>query len=118
MNRSIFLVIVFGLIFSCEDIIEVEDISNQRVVILAPTNNSVLTQNDVTFSWNSLEEASGYHLQIATPNFENATQIVIDSLVTTTNLLNTLSAGDYQWRVRAQNSEYETSYTTQSFSVE
>jgi len=118
MNRYIVLLVMFGLLLSCDDIIEVEDISNQRVIILAPTEASVLNQNDITFSWNVLEDATNYRLQIATPDFENATQILVDSLMTTISFSNTLSDGDYQWRVRAQNSDYQTPYTTQSFSVE
>jgi len=118
MKRIIILMGVFGLILSCDDIIEVENISNQRVTILAPSNNSVLIQNDITFTWNSLEDADNYRIQIVTPSFENASQIILDSLVSVTNLSNSLSSGDYQWRVRAENSEYQTTYTIQNFSIE
>jgi hypothetical protein len=118
MKKILVLAVVFSFIYSCDDIIEVEDISNEQVIILAPTDNSVLAQSDITFSWNTLEEADNYRLQIAEPNFENAIQILIDSLVTTTNLSTVLSAGDYQWRVRAENSEYQSRYSTQNFSVE
>lgn len=118
MKRIVISLFMLTFLFSCDDIVEVEDISKQQVVILAPTNNSVLTENNIIFSWNVLEEIDRYHLQVATPSFENASQIVVDSLVTATNLSSTLSAGNYQWRVRAENSEYETVYTTQSFIVE
>jgi len=112
------LLTVFSLIYSCSDITEVEDISNESVLILAPTNNSILIQNDITFSWNAIEDSDNYRIQISTPNFENATQILVDSMVTATNLSKVLSVGDYEWRVRAENSEYKTQYTTQSFSIE
>ncbi|WP_456442538.1 fibronectin type III domain-containing protein [Psychroserpens sp.] len=118
MNKIISLILVLTSIFSCDDITEIEDISNEYVVILAPTDNSILAQNDITFSWNALEEVDNYHIQIATPDFENATQIVVDSLVIGTNLSNVLSVGDYQWRVRAENSGYQSQYTTQNFSIE
>ncbi|WP_323787692.1 hypothetical protein [Psychroserpens sp.] len=118
MKKMIVLMLIFGLTLNCDDIIEIEDITNKQVEILAPSDNSVLVPSNITFSWTALEQVDSYHLQIATPNFENATQIIIDTLVVATNLSNELSLGDYQWRVRAQNSQYQTQYTTQNFSIE
>lgn len=118
MKNILLLLSVFSLMLSCSDITEVEDISNNHVLILAPTDNSVLIQSDITFSWNAIEDSDNYRIQISTPNFENATQILTDSLVTITNLSNVLPVGDYEWRVRAENSGYQTQFTTQSFSIE
>lgn len=106
------------IMIACDDIIEVEDISEETITILAPTNDSVLIQDAVLFTWNSIVEADNYRIQIATPSFENASQIVLDSSVVATNVSSILQIGDYEWRVRAENSEYQTSYTTQSFSIE
>ena len=101
----------------CDDIIEVEDISNKTVTILAPTHESVVNTTDVIFSWETLDEAESYTLQIATPNFENAQQILLDSTVSITSFSNQLDFGTYQWRIRAENSVYTTAYSTQTFSV-
>lgn len=103
---------------SCDDIIEIEDISGRSVNVLAPTEGVVLDITDVIFSWTAVEDAEHYRLQVATPNFENATQIVSDTLITATSFTKTLSAGAYEWRVRAENSGYQTAYTTQNFSIE
>lgn len=117
--RSVLLLIIFGLCLSgCDDIIEVVDISNNDVAILAPTDRSVLNTTSVNFTWNPIENAESYHLQIATPSFENATQIIEDTLITKTNYSKTLEATNYQWRIRAENSEYQTVYATTSFSIE
>ena len=117
--RGYFKSILFCFLFiSCEEIIEVEDISQEQVTILAPTNNSVLNQSDINFSWQSLEFAERYQLQIATPNFTNAAQIVEDTLVNVTGFNKLLNQGDYQWRIKALNSAYQTEFTTQTFSLD
>lgn len=115
-SRLLILAILF--LFSCDDITEIEDISNRSVSVLAPTDAVVLNITEVTFSWNAVEDAENYRVQIATPNFEDATQIVADTLVITTNFTKTLAIGNYEWRVRGENSGYQTSYSTQSFSIE
>lgn len=118
MKYKIVLVFLALITFSCEDIIEVPDISQKVVVVLAPTEDVVINETNINFSWNSLEDADTYKLQIATPNFEEATQIVLDTTITSTNFTKTLDFGSYQWRIRAENTDYQTNYTIQSFTVE
>lgn len=115
------LVLIFGLIFSfvsCSDIVRVEDISDKTVSILAPTNSAILNATDVTFNWQTVEEAEEYRIQIADPNFTETLQIVTDSTITTTSFSKTLSIGSYEWRVKALNSAYQTDYIAQSFTIE
>lgn len=106
------------LLYGCSDIVRVEDITDETVNILAPTNNAILNSIDVTFNWGSIEEADEYNIQIANPTFEEALQIVTDSTLTATSFSKTLEIGSYEWRVKAVNSAYETDYTTQSFTIE
>ncbi|WP_458628636.1 fibronectin type III domain-containing protein [Winogradskyella sp. PC D3.3] len=117
--RHLFFCIVLALFsFACEEILVVEDISQDTVAILAPTTDSVLAEGIISFSWSELEEAEQYRLQLATPTFENASQVLLDSLITTTSFSKTLEFGNYEWRIRAENSEYQTAYTIQNFTVE
>lgn len=103
---------------ACDDIIEVVDISKETVTVLAPVNETTLIDTDVTFIWDTVEEAEGYKIQIATPSFEAATEIVTaDSILTKTFFSKTLVSGSYEWRVRAENSGYVTGYTTQKFTL-
>ncbi|MCB4797232.1 fibronectin type III domain-containing protein [Neotamlana laminarinivorans] len=118
MKYKVLNIIIIFVCISCDDIIEVSDISNQRVNILAPKSGTVIETTTVNFSWEAIIEAESYNLQIATPSFSNAQQILLDSLVTTTSFEHQLDYGDYQWRVRAENSAYQTAYTEQSFSVD
>ena len=107
------LVILF---IGCEAIF-VEDISNRNVQILAPTENAVLSTGDITFRWQLLEDADSYQLQVAKPNFNNATQIMLDSVTDTNIITQELAVGAYEWRVKAINSDYETEYTKVFFTV-
>ena len=117
--KKIFLILSASLlILTCDDIIEVEDISNEIVILLAPTNEATLNTSSLNFNWESIEDAETYHIQIATPNFNQAQQIVNDSIVNTLNFSTTLDPNIYQWRVRGENSAYQTSYTIQNFSIE
>lgn len=120
-----FLVVALVMLWSCEDILEVPDISDQTVPILAPSEGTVLTTNAVGFNWQTIVDANSYRVQIASPNFENTAQIVMDSIVTedslgviNTRLDQSLLNGSYAWRVKAFNSDYETAYTLSNFLVD
>lgn len=118
------LLFFVGLMTACEDIFEVTDISNEQVQLLAPTNESVVTDSIVNFNWNGVEEAESYVVQIATPDFENATQFVLDTVITidSTFVGNRISKrlleDTYQWRVQAQNSAFSTEFSTSGFTVQ
>lgn len=118
MKKVIVLTCLLTVFMSCDDIIEPQDISNEVVNLLAPSNNVVLQDSTVNLSWDQLEDAEFYKFQIATPTFLEAVQIVQDSTVNTSSFLINLNRNtNYQWRVKAFNASYETEYTTQSFSI-
>lgn len=116
-KKALFLLLVLIGLCSCDDIIEVVDISNETVTILAPMDQTSINIPKVTFSWQTLEYAESYHVQVATPNFNEASQILLDTVVTKRAVSKTLSTNDYEWRINAKNSDYETAYVTQSFIV-
>jgi hypothetical protein len=91
---------------SCEDILE-EDISNDTVQIIFPQNNVTVSSNVVSFQWSELDGADKYRIQV----FNSTSGIVVDSLVTQTNFSSPIQAGSYQWRVRGENSAYQSNYT-------
>jgi hypothetical protein len=115
---KICLVFIFTAFFTCEELLLEDDITQEIVEVIAPTDNSVLTITTVNFSWEPIEFADKYHLQIAVPSFQNALQVVEDTLITQTNFTKSLVPENYEWRVKALNSAYQTSYTTQAFSIE
>lgn len=116
--KKVVIIFIFGLFFSgCEEILLEDDISQETVTILAPANNSQFFSTSVTFSWSEVQYATKYRIQIAKPNFANATEIILDAEVEVTTLTQQLNIGEYEWRVKAVNSSYETSYSTRSFDV-
>lgn len=121
MNKSIlYKLLPFVLLlalFSCEEILFVDDISDKEITLIVPANNSVLFSTGVSFSWEKIQNADKYHLQIAKPNFTSPVQIVLDTLVTSTIFNQQLNIGKYEWRVKAVNSGYETAYKTWSFEI-
>jgi len=111
-------ILLFNAAFiSCEETLLEEDLSEAQISILAPNDGSVLTSENVQFNWDSVEQATSYRMQIATPNFNAATQILVDTTVSSLQFTARVLSGEYQWRVRAQNSGSQTPYNTASFSV-
>ena len=118
MLKKTFTLLLLIFIFNCEELIEVENISNENVNILAPTDNITLNSTTVSFSWQAIEFAEEYHLQIALPNFDVPQEIIEDTIISTTNFVKSLSSNTYQWRIKAKNFGYQTQYTTQNLTIE
>lgn len=121
INYKIFKIFAFLIIsfpfLSCEEVIFSDDISKDVIVVLAPQDSTIVRETDVKFSWEALEGATSYKVQVAKPNFEEASQIVLDSITSELFFMSSLNAADYQWRVKGTNNAYETPYTVQSFTV-
>ena len=116
MIKKMYYALILVCFLSCEAIF-LNDLSNNTVVLLAPLNNAQLDVGNNTFSWELLEDAETYQIQIATPSFANANQIVLDSVTSSHMVIHSLTAGNYEWRVKALNSEYETPFSTVNFTV-
>lgn len=121
--RFLIIILVFGLA-GCDDILEVPEIDKEQITVLAPLEGSVINGNDVNFNWNALEDARSYKVEVAQPNFTNAAQIVLDSLVQEdtlgiiiTKIQKTLLNGNYEWRVKGLNGGIETPFATNAFMV-
>ena len=102
--------ILLGLLiltfYNCEDILE-EDISDDIVFTIYPTQDLIIESNVVNFQWNTLEGADDYRLQI----FNTSQVKLVDTLIARTQITIPLSEGNYQWRVRGENSAYESTYS-------
>lgn len=117
MKKSLIALIALFLLTACEAIF-VENISNATVKAIAPSNGSVISNGVIHFTWNALDDEIKYRLQIVSPNFINANQVLLDTLIEKTSFTKELAIGNYQWRVKAVNSDYETAYTTNSFEID
>lgn len=117
------LLAVAYLFLGCEEIISVPDISEELVQIIAPSDGSLVTESSVNFTWETIEFAEQYQVQVASPTFGNATAVVIDTILGDSTqsfrrFRAELQEANYQWRVRALNSNYSTSYMSASFVVD
>ena len=106
ISKIVYLLLLIITTASCEDILE-KDITNSTVQINYPLANTNINSNAVNFQWNKLDGATKYRVQVMTPN----TAVVIDSTVTVNNLSVPLNDGIYQWRVRAENNAYTSTYS-------
>jgi len=116
-----YLTLLLILCASCDDVF-VKDISGKKILVLCPDNNwEIELQNDstitVNFWWNYLDGADNYSLQLVSPDFLNINTLIFDMVVDSNKYSIDLPAGQYQWRVRANNSSYSTNYTIKSFSI-
>ena len=119
MKKYIYSLFIIFFVVGCSDIIEVSDISHSSVELIAPSNNATLDFTSLTLSWDMVEDAESYQVQIARPDFETILQLEEDSTLTQHSFSVELEAGNsYQWRVRAKNSDYTTPYTTYSFTLD
>lgn len=104
--NKLMLIVIATLTFSCEDILE-EDITNDMVQVVYPTEGVTIESNVAVFQWNRLEGADDYRVQVYTNNqFQ-----IFDTLVNTNTVTLPLIAGTYQWRLRGENSAYESAYS-------
>ncbi len=72
--------------------------------LVLPTNNQVLTVNQVMFNWNGVATASSYKLQVATnPNFTLASIKVEEDSITGTSIVKSLEPNKkHFWRVASE----------------
>ncbi|PXY41150.1 hypothetical protein DMB65_09350 [Flavobacterium cheongpyeongense] len=106
--NKLLLIALSILTYSCDDILE-EDISDNTVQLISPTENTTIESNVVNFKWSSLKGADKYRIQI----YEDEI-LLLDSLTASTNLTLPLETGSYSWSVRGENYAYESLYSSNS----
>ena len=100
----------------CDSFFE-DDISNRTVELVSPADQvetDILTQ---TFYWDVMEGASSYRLQVVTPSFANAENLLLDTLVSDNKYTYTLFPAEFEWRVRAENSVYQSGWSSSHFTI-
>ena len=119
MNKFKFFILISSLsmLFSCKDILE-ENLEDKEVTILSPENGITTSESPINFIWEKVEGADQYKIQIATPSFSNIRQIILDSVISETKFSLALNPGVYEWRVKALNSAYETTYSCRFITID
>lgn len=106
IKHKLTLIVLAILTFSCEDILE-EDISNDLVEVVYPLDGTIVESNVTVFQWDILDGADDYRVQV----YNNNQFKVFDTLVNTNTVTLPLIQGTYEWRVRGENSAYESIYS-------
>ncbi|WP_158829362.1 hypothetical protein [Mucilaginibacter lacusdianchii] len=88
-------------------------IKNQKVQILAPTNNLLTNQSSITFSWGNLYGATRYQLQADTNGFADESKLVVNQTTPAQQFSYSLNKDqNYQWRIRAENDTAQSQWST------
>lgn len=102
---------------SCSKIFE-QDISNDVVILIAPSDSITLPSSNVSFQWEKLNDAIRYSFEVASPGFDVPHVLILDTLITATALSIEFGAGNYQWRVRGENGSSSTQYSTRNITID
>jgi hypothetical protein len=97
-----------------------DDLTNQVVILMSPTDNNYLNIINVTLNWQSILNATNYSVEVV--NIDNNQSVYTNlSVVGTSVTLNipTLLDGNYEWRVKAKNATTETlNFSSRRFHID
>lgn len=91
-----------------------EDISHDRVPVVAPADKVSVAAGTVDFRWAAVEYATGYEFTAVSPSFAAAGRVVADTVIRADTLARrfgcrlSLPVGEYEWCVTGFNGGYKT----------
>lgn len=109
------IVLVILIMVGCNEVFE-KNISNKSISLIIPYNGDTIFTNLVHFKWNEMIGAKNYNLQIVKPKFTDINEFTLDSIINGTECHISLNPGSYQFRIRGENSAYESNYAD-TFSI-
>lgn len=104
-------------IVSCTEFQE-PNLEVQEIEILLPRDSLESGYFNQHFYWYPLDDANGYEVQIAEPNFSEILSLTLDTVLEATEFRYTLRPGEYEWRIRAYNSSSYTSYQSRTLIID
>lgn len=116
-----FSILLLGVFFlslqiSCSEFIE-PSIKGKDLILNSPADRAQSNRYSQSFWWEKVEHARAYHLQVVSPSFDSVGYLALDTVIKTNTFNFTFEPGEYQWRVRAENSGSETAYFTRTFTI-
>lgn len=118
LKSSLLLIVLLSMvIISCAVIVE-EDVSNEVVETVFPTDSAIVYEGDIEFKWLPMFGASGYELLIVSPDFANASNLAVDTVLEdATSFQASLTPNTYEWMITGINSGYSSDPVIGSFEV-
>jgi len=103
---------LFIIMASCA-IISEERLEDETINLLSPPDGHETDIANQTFWWDEIAAATQYRIQIVSYSFQSDSliRLVTDTLIKNNKMEFTLEPDKYEWRVRAENSSYETSFS-------
>lgn len=115
--KYISALILLTVVASCKKVTE-DDISGKHIVLISPDDQLHTTSSAQTFTWQAMDGADKYQLQIVRGTFSAITQYVLDTSTTAINCAASLLPGSYQWRVRGINGSTLSDYTVRTIVIQ
>lgn len=116
MKKLLSLVIVGLMAIGCAKWVSI-DITNETITLVSPQDNQADSIQEKTFTWLELEGANKYQIQIVSPRFDSILTYVLDSNVSITVFEANLTPGDYQWRVRGVNDDFQSKWSVRDLII-
>lgn len=96
-----------------------DDLTSQQVFLANPSNGLYTNSETLTFSWHEIASATSYDFQLVNVTngqniIHNEEDIATSSYSLPSNVINGVNA-EYQWKVRAKNSESSTLFFSRTF---
>lgn len=114
--KDIAMLLLMITINGCNTFFE-EDITQKTVGILSPSSGTESEVASQTFWWKKVDGASHYHLQIVTPSFDSIQVLILDTIVSSDKFMMVLYPSVYEWRVRAENSAWQSQWTSTTLKI-
>lgn len=83
-----------------------------------PSNNEVIREQLVNFQWNGVDRATEYKLSITVFDSLDLNELILDTVIYTTQHSSFLNPGTYIWQVQASNYVSTTYSEQQTFTVD
>ena len=116
MKKLIKISLLIIILVGCEKWVSV-DISGDFVTLISPVNDQYDSIQTKTFIWEELEGANQYRLQIVAPAFDSVLYYIVDTPLNGTVFSTSLLANKYQWRVRGENSDFNSIWNERSLEI-
>ena len=94
------------------------DISSKQVKLTSPADKHTTVNTDITFLWEKLQGANTYNIIIVKGSFDIVEDKILDIETADLDVSQTLTPGNYEWKVKGVNEISETGYTQYSFTIE
>ncbi len=114
-NGFVLLIVLFAI--GCAKWVSI-DISEDSVVLVSPVDNQSDSLQNKMFVWEELEGAKNYRLQIVSTGFDSVLNFVLDSPVAVTSYSISLNPNQYEWRVRGENDDFNSLWSTRKLTIE